>query len=254
MVELPAEIVPVLDRLVPAIHGALGQRVRSIVLWGSAALGDYRPGRSDVDLIVGLDADPDPETVSLLGPVHDGLVAAMPAFRDRVEVAYVGLASLAAFRARPHTIARISPGEPLNLRTADGAWLIDWFQAGTTGVALHGPAASTVMPHVSADEVRAEAARQLQRDIAIPDDAAPGTLAYIVLRACRALHAVDRGTQASKAGAGGWLAARNAPWSSLIEAATLTNDGGSPSVPLTMVEVERFLAWARQAADRPCAT
>jgi predicted nucleotidyltransferase len=118
---LPPEVRSVLDLLVPAVKATLDDQVLSIVLWGSAVLGDYRPRRSDVDLFVGLDRDPDATTLAALKPVHDSVEAALPEWRNRIEVVYVGVASLRRFRTREHVIVRVSPGEPLNLRTADGA-------------------------------------------------------------------------------------------------------------------------------------
>src|SRR4030095_13563678 len=103
--QLPLEVDTVLGLLVPAIREALGERIISIVLWGSAVLGDFRPGRSDVDLIVGLDRDPDAPMLALLQPMHDRMTTALPAWRNRIEVAYVGVASLRQFRTRPHVIA-----------------------------------------------------------------------------------------------------------------------------------------------------
>src|SRR5262249_16383614 len=142
-----------------------------------------------------------------LRAVHVELDRALPEWRGRIEVAYVGLPSLQSFRTKPHVIARISPGEPLNLRPADSRWLIDWFQAATAGVTLYGPPAADVIPQITAAELRAEAARQLEWwATRAPADASDAQLAYIVLLVCRALYAIEHGRQTSKANAGRWLA------------------------------------------------
>jgi predicted nucleotidyltransferase len=241
---LPSEVSAVLDVLLPAIHEALGDRIVSIVLWGSAVLGDYRPGRSDVDIIVVLDRDPDSTTLVALQPVHDRIDADLSAWRDRIEVAYVGVESLRRFRERAHVIARISPGEPLNLRTADGAWRIDWFQAAHDGVTLFGAAARDVMPSVSVDEMRAEAARQLRGWVRVPTDADARYLAYVVLVGCRAMHAIAEGRQASKRGAARWLAARHPQWAELVTHAAVINEVDHPAADaLAHADVERFLSW-----------
>src|SRR5262249_40879271 len=103
--DLPAEVTSVLESLLPAVLQALGARVVSIVLWGSSVLGDYRVGRSDIDLLVGLDGDPDAAILRSLQPVHDKLDRALPEWRGRIEAAYVGLPSLRSFRTTPHVIA-----------------------------------------------------------------------------------------------------------------------------------------------------
>ena len=249
--ELPIEVRPLLDLLVPAINEALGDRIISIVLWGSVVLGDYRPGRSDLDLIVGLDQDPDAPTLALLQPVHDQIEAALPAWRNRVEVAYVGVASLRRFRTRAHVIARISPGEPLNLRSADGAWRIDWFQARRNGVALYGAEPRKIMPEVSVDELRGEAARQLGGLSAeLPPDASEGHLAYVALRACRAMHAIECGHQATKPGAARWFAARHPQWAKLIERVVRVYDADhTTSDAIGRKEIERLLSWSRTTVE-----
>jgi predicted nucleotidyltransferase len=252
--ELPGEVSRVLETLLPAILQALGGRVVSIVLWGSSVLGDYRVGRSDIDLLVGLDADPDGAILGRLQTVHDELDQALPEWRGRIEVAYVGLPSLRSFRTTPHVIARISPGEPLNLRTADSRWLIDWFQAATAGVTLQGRAAAEVIPPITADELRAESAQQLAwRTTRPPEDASDALLAYIVLLACRALYAIEHGRQTSKSNAGRWLAQSHPAWASLAETSVRVNElGEAPDDRrIRPADVERFTVWAaRFGRDR----
>jgi hypothetical protein len=245
--ELPAEVSRVLDSLLPAVLRALGGRVVSIVLWGSSVLGDYRVGRSDIDLLVGLDADPDAAILGRLQSVHDDLDAALPEWRGRIEVTYVGLPSLRSFRTTPHVIARISPGEPLNLRTADSRWLIDWYQAATAGVTLHGRAAAEVIPQITDDELRVESARQLEwRATRPPEDASDALLAYVVLLACRALYAIEYGRQTSKSNAGRWLAQSHAAWASLAEASVRVNEGDAAPQDrrIQPADVGRFTVWA----------
>src|SRR2546427_13115747 len=56
---------PVLQALVGALKEALGPRLRSVVLYGSAARGDYHHGTSDLNLILVLEAL-DPGTLEAL--------------------------------------------------------------------------------------------------------------------------------------------------------------------------------------------
>lgn len=252
MRDLPLEVARVLHGLLPAILQALGGRVVSIVLWGSSVLGDYRVGRSDVDLFVGLDADPDTAILARLQAVHVELEGSLPEWRDRIEVAYVGVPSLQSFRTTPHVIARISPGEPLNLRTADSGWLIDWFQAATDGVTLHGRAAADVIPAMTVDELQAESARLLEGWATRPPDAASDAgLAYIVLLACRALYAIEHGRQTSKSLAGRRLARSHPAWASLAEASVRVNESSEASHDrrLRLDDVERFTLWAARLAQ-----
>ncbi len=215
--DLPEEVRELLGRFAPSVRQALGDEVVGIYLWGSATLGGYRAGLSDVDLLVLLKTDPAEHTVALLTPVHDALVAEHGEWSNRLEVAYVGTASLRAFRERPHPIARISPGEPLNLREADDQWLIDWYQVREHGIAVFGAALRDAVPHISTDELRAEARRQLVGWVQRVPSARAGAsyLAYVVLVASRALYASEQGGQTSKPAAGEWIASSFPEWSDL---------------------------------------
>ena len=56
-----------LEKIVGALKDALGDRLRSIVLYGSAARGDFQKATSDINLLVVLEKM-DPETLALLSP------------------------------------------------------------------------------------------------------------------------------------------------------------------------------------------
>jgi hypothetical protein len=52
MTSLPAEAEAPLEEYLTALDGALADRVTGVYLTGSAALGDWRPGRSNLDIVV----------------------------------------------------------------------------------------------------------------------------------------------------------------------------------------------------------
>ncbi len=56
-----------LDKIVGALKEALGDRLRNIVLYGSAARGDFQKATSDINLLVVLEKL-DPESLALLSP------------------------------------------------------------------------------------------------------------------------------------------------------------------------------------------
>lgn len=242
-----AEIQAFLDRAVPLLRRSLGDEIVAIYLWGSATLGGYRPGLSDVDVMVCLRTDPSDAALSAVAPVHAMLVGEMPEWSNRIEVAYVGIDSLQHFRDAPHQIARISPGEPLNLRMADGEWLIDWYQVREHGRSLVGPPAAGLLPGISIEEFRSEAARQVRqwRD-RVPTDASTPYLAYIVLAITRGLHAWRTGSQVSKQDAGMWLAEERPDWRVLASAAVAqqASHGEIDGVVLKGSDVSRFARWA----------
>lgn len=220
------EVSLLLERLLPPVSHALGDELVAVYLWGSATLGGYVPGRSDVDLLLCLTSDPCSGTLEALAPVHAAILTDSPKWRNRLELAYVGVDSLASFRDTEHLILRTSPGEPLNLRTADHEWLIDWFQVRESGSTIVGPPAPQVLPYIAPDEMRSEAARQLQsRRMQALNGAGPGLLAYEVLLVARAAYAVEHVRQASKQDAGRWIGQVHPRWAPLTSEAINLHEG-----------------------------
>lgn len=243
---LDAEVVEVLDELLPMVRDQLGEELVGIWLWGSATLGGYRPGRSDVDLLVGLAHDPDERMVERLRTPHEALVELLPQWRDRIEAAYVGLDSLASFRDREHPIVRISPGEPINLRSADRAWLVDWWQARTHGVTLDGPPPAEALPAIEVDELREHLRSGMQQWADVdPAGWRPSYASYVVLGIARALRAIATGRQASKQDAGSWLVHAHPEWAPLAVAAVEAHvgEGAGPELSDTVL-LRTYLTWA----------
>jgi predicted nucleotidyltransferase len=58
---------PALEKIVTALKEDLGDRLRSIVLYGSAARGDFQKATSDINLLVVIETL-DPETLAALSP------------------------------------------------------------------------------------------------------------------------------------------------------------------------------------------
>jgi predicted nucleotidyltransferase len=57
-ITVPADVKKRLDELVASLRATLGDDLRAVVAHGSAVRGEYRPGESDVDLLIVLARDP----------------------------------------------------------------------------------------------------------------------------------------------------------------------------------------------------
>jgi Nucleotidyltransferase domain len=70
-VEFPADVGPVLERL---RDGLMARRdLVGIYVYGSLVTGDFSPARSDIDVVVMLDREPDEAAVRELGTLHAGV-------------------------------------------------------------------------------------------------------------------------------------------------------------------------------------
>jgi nucleotidyltransferase-like protein len=104
-----------LDGLTTGLHNALGESLRAVFLTGSAAVGAYRPGSSDVDVLVAVDGARHDALERVVGMcAHDVL----PCPATKLELVVYELDSLA------------SPGWPprwsLNFDTGESAHQVDF--------------------------------------------------------------------------------------------------------------------------------
>jgi hypothetical protein len=208
----------VLTALLRRQQDALGDDLIGLYLYGSAVVGDFAPGLSDLDLLAVVMAPIDAARFAALLALHDGLAGDFPAWRDRIEVQYVPAAALRTFKTQTSPIAVISPGEPLNIKPAGTDWLLNWYFVRQDGLTLHGPAPHTLIPDISHDEFLAASRRDAQywRGWAErPRD--ERAQSYAVLTLCRALYAAETADRASKPAAARYVAARYPQWAPLID-------------------------------------
>src|SRR4051794_2700296 len=87
-----------IEALTDALATALGSDLVGLYAHGSAVSGGFDPGVSDIDLVavtVRMAADLD---LQRLDRVHGAFVAAHPDWEDRLEIVYIGVETLRAFR------------------------------------------------------------------------------------------------------------------------------------------------------------
>jgi predicted nucleotidyltransferase len=72
--ELPADIALLLDRLRDALLARGG--LVGVYLYGSLVTGDYSPARSDIDVLVMVEREPDEAAISELRELHTALASA----------------------------------------------------------------------------------------------------------------------------------------------------------------------------------
>lgn len=90
----PAEVDRVLDRFVREVSVLL----RPVSLWahGSLAMGDFQPGRSDLDLVAVVEQPLSPEQTALLTELHERLDREEPA-AEKLHCSYMAATQLADF-------------------------------------------------------------------------------------------------------------------------------------------------------------
>jgi len=243
--------------LVATIRQQLGDAVRSVIGHGSWVHGDFAVGRSDLDILVVLRADPTPTLIGRMTPALDGIIEKYPQWRDRLELGFVSREAVADVLAGVggRKVARVSPGEPLHLVAADSHRLLDW-EAARRGRRLDGESPASVLPSISLDVIRAVARAQLDEwpawirgvEAAGPDGF--DIQAYAVLTVSRAFALTSTGELLSKRQAGAWARARFPEWAALTGWASdrWYHPRQTPTAPPEGHSVERFVTDVANAA------
>jgi predicted nucleotidyltransferase len=209
-----------LEAVVSEVRRVLAGELVGLYLYGSSVSGGFDEGISDIDL-VGVTSS-EVQTIDLAGldQMHQDFVSRHPEWRDRLEIVYIGRATLRSFRASSGHLAVISPGEPFHVVGGVADWLQNWYLVRETGITLFGADAAQIFPPVTWAEFVAATVRYADEVRGWSRiEAGSGPVAYAILTMCRALYTVRNGAQSSKQVAAAWTRERKPDWAWLIDAA-----------------------------------
>lgn len=245
----------VLDRLLSGVEGILAERFVGMYLYGSLALGDFVPERSDIDFLVVTDNELSDDLVSELCLMHEGIAADGSRWSRELEGSYIPKASLRRYDPANARHPHIDREGTLQVEQHDSDWVIQRHVLREWGVTLAGPPPHTLIDPISQDDLRA-ALVALMRGWWGPMRHDPFRLrhsdyqAYAVLTMCRVLYTMQHGTIVSKSVAARWaqeaLAAR---WRPLIERALAWPQGGRGADDLA--ETVELIDYALARCERP---
>jgi hypothetical protein len=227
MAATPAALEPITGPLTDDLQATLGPDLVGMYLYGSAITGGFDPALSDLDLLVVIESDARGLDLSPIEALHDRLASRHPDWADRLDIAYVGRATLATFRAGG-AVAAISHEDALQLYDDADGWLQTWYLVRYADAPLLGPPVAEIIPPIERAEFVAAVARDADRIVRrVETDQRSGLLAYTLLTLCRVLRALDDGAIISKQEAGAWIAHRlpEASWI-LDEALAVRASGG----------------------------
>lgn len=213
-----ADINSLLNTFLSKVQIIFDHKLVGVYLYGSLVWGDFDHDISDIDLLVALSSDVDAKAFGDLQRMHDYLADTYKQWNGRIEAAYVSLHALQTFKTQPSEIAITSPGEPFHRKEAGKDWLINWWAVREKGIALFGPAPTTVIAPISKEEFFQAVQTQVQEWsewIYRAQHSRPGQ-AYAILTMCRALYTFRKGEQVSKKQSALWAADQLPAWSSLI--------------------------------------
>jgi Nucleotidyltransferase domain len=211
---LPQQVSALVTERLSAVDAALPGFVTTLWVTGSAASGDWRPDRSDVDFVAATSRVPELADLEALAAVH-----AVRA-ETHYDGVYVAAAELAAPPSAEEPAAHVVNGEfgsgPCGLCTPVG-----WLELRQDGIAVRGPAPASVVAAPDPDALRAwllgnlrgywsEEAAHVERVAAGRSAAAPvggEPVVWMTLGAPRLHATLATGRILSKTATGGYVAA-----------------------------------------------
>ena len=248
---VPAEVRPYLTELVRRTQEICGPSLTAVVAVGSLALGDYRHGRSDIDVTAVVDGSLPAEALRELADALDHRQLPCPAAGLELVVYAADFARVpsgeAGYLLDLNTGAQL-PGKAA-FDTAGGPsfwYVIDRSVAHQAGIALYGPPASEVIAAPLPTELHA-AIRASVRE----HGEGEGHLAdNRVLNGCRSVVYCRTGRWFAKRAAAEQVAAAEEEFRPLIETAIRSFERPrADALSLPGSEVRAFLDWVRARVD-----
>lgn len=196
----------------------LGPNLHAAVLHGSLTLGDFEPGRSDIDLMLvtgpdGLSATDRDHIVDAVGNARVGAAKAV----DLIVVTSTASGRPSRAPASELEVARYSDGIHVeSAKAANEDLVVELSMARTSGRSLIGIPVDRAIGQVPARWVKDRGLFWLGRWLTLADDAEHAEL--MVLTACRIWHFDTEGTYCSKPQAGQWALARDPSLSGITQA------------------------------------
>jgi hypothetical protein len=211
---LPQAVSALVTERLAAVDAALPGLVSALWVTGSAASGDWRPGRSDVDFIAATSRVPTLTDLEALAVVH------APDGETHVDGMYVPAADLSAPPAAEEPAPHVVDGQ-FGIGRCGQCTPVAWLELRQDGVAVRGPAPAEVVAAPDPAALRGwllgnlrgywsdEAAHAervgAERPAAAPVGAYP--VVWMVLGAARLLATLTTGRVISKTATGGYVAA-----------------------------------------------
>ena len=203
------DVNAMLLRLLAEVQTILGDQFTGLYLYGSLAIGDFDPGKSDIDfLVVTTDALPD-EKVAALAAMHARLAASDSKWATELEGSYIPRRSLRHYDATDTHHPHIDRGRgTLAIEQHDTDWVIQRHVLRNQGVVVAGPDPHSLIDPIPADDLRQAVVGLLWWwDLQLSDTSRveqSGYQAYAILSMCRILYTLEYGTVASKPAAARW--------------------------------------------------
>ncbi|MEU6077976.1 aminoglycoside adenylyltransferase domain-containing protein [Micromonospora sp. NPDC047074] len=241
MAHAEPDALAVAGHLADRCADVIGAATRSVILHGSLATGEFRPGRSDIDLLTVID-----------GGLSDAQVAALDTLVRRADVRGASGVDLHVVTADVAGAPTRTPPMELHVGRYDGSCVgveveshvaaapdlpAELSMARAEGRALIGADPRDVVAPVPAAWVRQRGRHWLTTWLAHTDDAEDA--AHMVLTACRIWHFAVEGRHSGKPTAARWALRRDGSLTAVRQA--LHQYAADPAAPIDEAGIAKVL-------------
>lgn len=250
-----AVVNEVLGELLAGVQDILGPDLYGMYLYGSLALGDFTPHRSDIDAVVVTAGELTDAQTAALQALHTDLAARYVPWGSELEVTYMPQRALRRYDPAHARYPSIQRGERLVVEAQDSSGVIQRHVLREHGITLAGPPIREQIDPVPPDELRrAVLAMGRQWLAGLRADPRPlrhqGYQGYVVMTICRMLYTLQFGTIVSKPAASRWAREALGPrWAPLIDRA-LAEDVDE-TVDMIDFALDRVRAYPQPGVPRP---
>jgi hypothetical protein len=225
---VPEEVSELVGRHLRELDEAMPGLIEGLYLTGSVALGDYRPGASDIDFLAVTSRLMFADELAAVAAVHE-MMPASPHY-DGV---YLDRTSFAARLDDRQVVPYVVDGVFFKDEPCGELNPVLWLMLSRRGIVMRGPTAADLGLRVDPDRLRSwnlknlkeywlPLAGQIRHAVAerAPDAVAnPVGVVWAVLGPARLHYTLATGEVASKSEAGQYAARHFPPWSELVERA-----------------------------------
>jgi hypothetical protein len=210
-VENSPDVRAVIRALQHGIPRILGDRLIGLYLTGSLSYGGFDPASSDIDFLALCRRRPSAGEIAALTVLHQDIAGRAPRWAERIEGGYIWESMLSSLEPPGNPRPYVNGGAMWSPEPVYGQeWTMNLFALYERGVALFGPPAAAVFPHVSMQQMRRASLRSLHEEWEplLANDSPldnPHYQAYITLTLCRILHTQKVDGVASKRDAAQWV-------------------------------------------------
>jgi predicted nucleotidyltransferase len=223
-----------LQVLLDNVRTVLGEYFCGMYLYGSLAIGDFEPSRSDIDVLVVTNGVLPDRLILDLKSLHVRLYESSLEWATKLEGAYIPMDAIRRYNPTGPACPLVNRSEFL-VAVPESNWVINRYVLYTCGVVVTGPPLKTIIDPVQPEQLR-EAVMTLLHNNWTPwlrnsdlflsvDYAQP----YVVLNMCRSLYILVHGTVVSKQRSAEWVTDNcDVAWAKLVKQAIAWHYGDPP--------------------------